>query len=439
MSLMVATPIVLPRRRSGLGLILAAFATAYFGLLVAAQAFVTDPFGYFPVGNTAEGDKALFSIAAFGTYNTALGFRSLNVNFSGSFNTGVGAGTLLLNTADENTASGAGALLSNTSGSENTADGPFALFSNAGGAGNTATGAGALFSNISGDGNTATGGSALYYNIDGINNTATGVLALAQNTSGGSNTATGIDALSSNTDGNDNTAVGALALGSNTTGSDNIALGVLAGDNLTTGDNNIDIGNAGVAAESNTIRVGTTGTQTATYVAGIFGATVTEGVGVIVDTDGQLGTAVSSGRFKDDIQPMDKLSEVILSLKPVTFHYKNSRKDTPQFGLIAEDVAKVDPDLVVRDKNGEIYTVRYDAVNAMLLNEFLKEHEKVEAQHSTIGQLKSSAAKQEAMISELKKDIGVLTAQLKTQAAQIEKVRTQVEVSKAAAQIAANR
>jgi hypothetical protein len=386
-------------RGSGFGFILVAFATVYFGLLVAAQAFVTDPFGYFAVGNTAEGDKALFSIAAFGTYNTAVGFRSLNVNFAGSFNTGVGAGTLLLNTAGENRASGAGALLSNTTGSENTADGAFALFNNAGGAGNTATGARALFSNVSGDSNRADGDSALLNNTDGINNTATGVNALAQNTSGSHNTAVGLDALDLNT-----------------TGSDNIALGILAGDNLTTGDNNIDIGNAGVAAESNTIRVGTARTQTATYVAGIFGATVTEGVGVIVDTDGHLGTAVSSGRFKDDIQPMNKLSQAILSLKPVTFHYKNSKIDIPQFGLIAEDVAKVNPDLVVRDKNGEIYTVRYDAVNAMLLNEFLKEHHKVQKLETTVAQqqqsFQSRLAEQEKQIEALGSGLQKVSAQL---------------------------
>jgi trimeric autotransporter adhesin len=170
----------------------------------------------------------------------------------------------------------------------------------------------------------------------------------------------------------------------NTTGSNNIALGNAAGSDLTTGNNNIDIGNIGVSAESNSIRIGTQGTQTATYVAGIFGATVMDGVSVYVATDGHLGTVISSVRFKKDIQPMDKASEAILALKPVTFHYKTDSMGRSQFGLIAEEVAKVNPDLVVQDKDGKPYTVRYDQVNAMLLNEFLKEHKRVEEQGAII-------------------------------------------------------
>jgi O-acetylhomoserine/O-acetylserine sulfhydrylase-like pyridoxal-dependent enzyme len=162
-------------------------------------------------------------------------------------------------------------------------------------------------------------------------------------------------------------------------------------------------------------------------------------VSVYVATDGHLGTVISSVRFKKDIEPMDKASEAILALKPVTFHYKTDSMGRSQFGLIAEEVAKVNPDLVVQDKEGKPYTVRYDQVNAMLLNEFLKEHERVEEQQTAIAELKSNGAKQEATISELNQEIGVLTAQLKAQAAQIEKVMTQVEGSKAVAQIAANR
>ena len=177
--------------------------------------------------------------------------------------------------------------------------------------------------------------------------------------------------------------MGALFRGSPTAGSDNIALGYLAGQNID-GNDNIDIGNAGVAGESDTTRIG--GTQTRTFIAGINNATVT-GVPVLVDANGQLGVAASSGRFKKEIKPMDKASEAILALKPVTFHYKTDGTNTPQFGLIAEDVAAVNPDLIVRDKDGEIYTVRYDAVNAMLLNEFLKEHHKNEEQELTITRL----------------------------------------------------
>jgi uncharacterized coiled-coil protein SlyX len=241
------------------------------------------------------------------------------------------------------------------------------------------------------------------------------------------------------------TAIGYAAL-FNATGGGNIALGDLAGFDVTTGDSNILIGNRGVAADAATIRIGS-GFQTRTFIAAIRGVTtgVADAVNVVIDSNGQLGTISSSRRFKKEIEPMDKASEDILALKPVTFHYKSDKKDTPQFGLIAEEVATVNPDLVVRDKNGEIYTVRYDAVNAMLLNEFLKEHKtlleeqrKVQEQESTIAELKSDAAKQEAMISQLKNGMDALTAQLKEQAAQIQKVSAQIEASKAASQLVNN-
>jgi Chaperone of endosialidase len=174
----------------------------------------------------------------------------------------------------------------------------------------------------------------------------------------------------------------------NKTGGNNIALGYLAGYNLTSGSNNIDIGNKGVAAEANTIRIGTAGKQTATYVAGISGVTVASGLGVIIDTNGHLGTVVSSERFKDQIKPMDKASEAILALKPVTFRYKKELdpEGIPQFGLIAEQVKQVNSDLAVRDADGKVYTVRSEAVNAMLLNEFLKEHKKVTELEATVVQ-----------------------------------------------------
>src|ERR1700676_3083906 len=202
----------------------------------------------------------------------------------------------------------------------------------------------------------------------------------------------------SNTIGFENTANGVEALLNNTTGIGNIALGVSAGSNLTTGSNNIDIGNQGVAAEANTIRIGTAGNQTATFIAGIYG--VNEGgtpAAVYINSNGQLGTMSSSRRFKKEIKPMDQTSQAILGLQPVTFQYKSDPTGTAQFGLIAEEVAQMDPDLVVRDAQGEIYSVRYEAVNAMLLNEFLKEHRtveeqgrKAEEQERTIAQLKST-------------------------------------------------
>jgi len=267
--------------------------------------------------------------------------------------------------------------------------------------------------------NTAEGTDALFsLTTLGFFNTATGFEALFSNTTGSFNTADGLSALRHNTTGEGNTANGFRALVRNTTGNDNIALGNNAGENLTTGSNNIDIFDRGVAGEANTIRIGKQGTQRTTFIAGISGATVT-GTAVVVDSNGQLGVAPSSQRFKDAIQPMNKASEAILALKPVTFRYKHELdpKGIPQFGLVAEQVEKVNPDLVARDDEGKPYTVRYEAVNAMLLNEFLKEHRKVQEQE---------------------KRIDALTAQLKEQAARIQKVSAQIEVTKPAPQVVNN-
>jgi hypothetical protein len=263
------------------------------------------------------------------------------------------------------------------------------------GGGNTAGGAGALFSITSGLDNTANGAQALYSDTAGSFNTATGYATLGNTIGGNLNTATGNQALTSNTGGTGNTADGTNSLWLNTTGNYNTALGYYAGSNLSTGSYNIDIGNNGVAGESGTIRIGTTN-QTATFIAGINGTPVS-GTAVVVDANGQLGVAPSSARFKNEIKPMDKASEAVLGLKPVTFHYKEEvdPKQVPQFGLVAEEVAKVDPDLVARDSNGKVYTVRYDAVNAMLLNEFLKEHRRVEELEAAVKQLQSTVAKQQ--------------------------------------------
>ena len=346
--------------------------------------------------NTGTGSEALYSNTT-GTNNTAIGgFQTLFSNTTGSQNTATGSFALTNNTAgNDNTATGFDALLTNSTASFNTATGSQALFSNTTGHDNTANGRQALFSNTNGFFNTATASDALFSNTSGSDNTASGVSALTSNTTGSDNTATGLGALSSNNIGSDNTATGVNALNHNTSGSSNIALGVNAGANLTTGSNNIDVGNAGVAGESSVIRIGTKPAQKNAFVAGISGVTVASGVGVIINTQGKLGTVVSSARFKDAIKPMDKASEAILALKPVTFRYKHELdpEGIPQFGLVAEQVEKVNPDLVARDEEGKAYTVRYEAVNAMLLNEFLKEHRKVEELEVAVAKLQSVVQK----------------------------------------------
>jgi len=410
---------------AGRGFLLLALALACFAFSPTPNAFGVSPppDGGYPNNNTAEGFDALLSLTS-GSDNTAIGTDALERNTTGSFNT----------------ANGAGALLENTIGLNNTAIGFEALFSNSNGANNTASGSDALLNNTTGFDNTAAGTNALEKNTTGANNTANGFQALNSNTTGNFNTANGVEALFSNTTGFDNTANGVEALNNNTTGNNNIAMGHLAGQNLTTGSNNIDIGNVGVATEANTIRIGTEGTQAATFMAGISGATVPSGVAVIIDSSGHLGTTKSSARFKEEIKPMENASETILALKPVTFRYKHELDPDgiPQFGLIAEQVEKINPDLVARDEKGQVYTVRYDAVNAMLLNEFLKEHGKVQEQEATIAQLKSAALKQEAVNAEQRKEMEALTASLKVQASQIQKVSVQLELSKLAPQMVVN-
>ncbi len=407
--------------------------------------------------NTANGTAALLSNSdgisnsAFGAFalnsnlggssNTAVGDRTLFLNTTGGFNTATGSFALQANTTgSDNTAVGAGALESNT-GSENTAIGSAALLFNNTGAANTAIGFQALLSN-NGIANTACGHQALVSNTTTDNNTANGFQALFSNTEGSRNTAIGSSALVGNTMGNDNTAIGFGALVNNTTGGNNIALGSSAGA-FVTGNHNIHIGHIGFANDSGTIRIGVPANQAATFIAGVSGATVPGGVTVVVDAGGHLGTIVSSQRFKDDIKPMDKGSEAILALNPVTFRYKKELDPNgiPQFGLVAEHVAKVNPDLVARDAKGELYTVRYEAVNAMLLNEFLKEHKRVQEQQAQITALNSRVVTQEALNAQEKQEfhatiarqdnaIRALIATVKEQAAQIQKVSAQLEVGK---------
>jgi hypothetical protein len=340
-----------------------------FGLLPKAQAVNPPPDGGYPGGNTAEGQNALLNLTS-GGFNTAVGFFSLRSDTEGKFNTGVGAGTLFVNTADQNTAVGAGALL-NTSGGQNTATGAFALFNN----------------------------------TIGLQNTANGIFALFNNTTGSDNTASGLNALASNTTGEGNTAVGDVALVSNTTGNFNTALGLLAGSNVITANNVICIGAAGFDVSDSC------------FIGNIRGASVSpDAIPVFVDSSDKLGTMTSSKRFKKHIKPMDKDSEAILTLKPVTFQYKGDKTGRPQFGLIAEEVAEVNPGLIVRDKEGKPYTVRYEAVNAMLLNEFLKEHRKNEEQEATIAQLKQDF---QSRLADQQKQVEALTTGLQKVSAQL--------------------
>ena len=383
------------------------------------------------VDNTATGASALASNTT-GNTNTATGYQALYSNTTGSDNTANGTAALFSNNGGANTATGFNALYSNTTGGSNTAEGNNSLHNNTTGNTNVAIGESALYSNTTAGSNTATGAYALYLNTTGTQNTANGAAALGLNTSGINNMAVGFFALYFNTTGNSNTALGNNALSANT-GNSNIAVGDSAGINLTTGSNNIDIGNKGVAGEANTIRIGKKGTQTATSIAGIRGTTVADGIGVLIDANGRLGTTTSSARFKKDIQAMDKASEVIHSLRPVTFHYKKELDPAgiPQFGLVAEQVAKVNPDLVARDDQGEPYTVRYEAVNAMLLNEFLKEHRKVQEQDG-------KQKKLEATVAQQKEAIESLIAALKAQAAQIQKVSDQLKTQTVASRVVAN-
>ena len=351
------------------------------GLLPTAQAVVPAPDGGYPNFTTAEGTKALQNLTT-GSANTAVGWFSLFSNTDGSFNTAVGAGTLLFNIGDQATFHGI----------ENTAVGAAALLFNTDGYGNTAVGAAALLNHTHGSANTAIGRSALSDNVDGSQNSALGNQALTRNVSGNQNTALGDQALY------------------HCTGNSNVAVGNDAGGSLSTGNGNVCIGDGvlGVAGESDTTRI-----------RNVY-SSVASGRAVYVNSDNKIGTLASSRRFKDEIRPMYKKSEAILALKPVTFRYKKEVEPNGgamMFGLIAEEVEKVAPELVTRNDKGQVETVRYDAVNAMLLSEFLKEHKTVQEQGATIARLQ--------------KQIEALTAGL-------QRVSAQLEVSKPAPQVVNN-
>ena len=447
---------------------------------------VPPPDGGYPNFTTAEGTNSLKNLTS-GAANTAIGWYSLFTDTTGSFNTGVGAGTLALSAGDENTAIGTAALLLNTA-SGNTAVGSRALLNNTTGgtlgnqgfgvgpnvavgqqalesntvaSANTAVGYQALQSfttgpvgsealglctavgfqalaNATGIANSAFGYQALLANTEGAANTAVGGFALTNNNTGDSNTANGSGALYSNTTGSDNTAIGASSLNDNETGIGNTAIGVRALDSNTTGNFSAALGeNAGinVTTADNVICIGFNvfGANVAEscYIGNIFGKTSAGGSQVFINSDNKLGTITSSKRFKEKIKPMDEASEALFSLKPVAFHYKKQLDPAgvEQFGLIAEDVEKVNADLVVRDKEGKPYSVRYDQVNAMLLNEFLKEHRKNEKQEATIAELKKEL---QANTAQHQKQIEALTAGL-------QKVSAQLEASKPAPQVVLNR
>ena len=461
------------------------------------EAITPPPDGGYPAGNTAEGQAALFSLTT-GAYNTGVGLFSLKSDATGNFNTAIGAGALLTTTADENTATGAATLFSNTTGEANVADGAFALLNNTTGSDNTASGAEALLTNKTGRGNTAAGAQALFSNdgdptnneasfnsafgnnalssnttgyansafgsgaLDlnnsgsfntacgflalggsfalgdgaiptGNENTAIGAFSLSGNIQGFQNTAVGYEALLNNTNGSDNTAVGPEALSLNAAGSFNTALGHQALVNNNTGSGNVGVGeNAGVnvTTASNVICIGTIGGENidnTCYIANIYSnaqpVNGTDPDYVTIASNGKLGRSNlngSSRRFKHDIHPMDKASEVVFALKPVRFRY-NKEYDTSQrlsFGLIAEEVAEVAPDLVGRNKRGEPDSVRYEQINAMLLNEFLKAHRTMGAQQE---------------------QIEALTAELKQQAEQIQRVSDEVEMNRPAPRVASRR
>jgi len=395
--------------------------TATAGSILKGGTRFLHDFGLF---NTFVGSGA-GNFTMTGGLNAAVGSRALQANTTGDDNTAMGVDALAKNTAGgQNTALGASALTSNTTGASNTAVGNFSLVSNTTGNANTATGASALGGNTTGAGNTATGSNALFSNATGNNNTAGGSNALAANTTGSSNTAYGVEALTNSATSDANTAVGMDALRNNTTGANNTALGYFAlvanhlgnsnvalgyaalgnntgdgniavgpnaGANLTAGSNNMYLGAFGVTAESNTIRIGQA--HTTAFFAGIRGVTTgnADAVTVVVDSNGQLGTLNSSRRVKDDIADMGDASRVLMRLRPVTFHYKgdaNPRGRTLQYGLVAEEVAKVSPGLVAHSADGGIETVYYQFLAPMLLNEYQKQQRTIEAQGAEIAELK---------------------------------------------------
>ena len=377
-------------------------------------------------GNTGIGTSALSAITT-GDNNTALGTSALAANTTANGSSAFGWSALAVNTGAQNQAFGTAALFSNTTGTANSAFGLGALHANTTANNNSAFGYGtlydnttgtqnegfgyeALFANTTGNGNAAFGTGALYQNTTGGSSTTTGGnsafgnFALLANTIGSGNTAFGFSALTANTSGNNNVAVGPAALAGLTTGSGNIAVGTGAGGNLNAAESNdIYIGDSGIAGESGTIRIGYIKNISSTYIAGISGKTSANGSEVFVNATGQLGTVKSSLRYKHEIADMGDQSDVLMKLRPVAFYYKPELDDTQtrQYGLVAEEVAKVAPELVVFNQDGTPETVRYHFVNAMLLNEVQKQRQRIEEQQKANEEQSNTIAQQQAQIQDL--------------------------------------
>jgi hypothetical protein len=346
-----------------------------YNTAVGSEALVSNTTGS---TNTAVGLNALFNNTS-GSANSAVGFAALFKNTTGTWNSAFGQGALYSNTTGgNNTASGVNALFENTTGEYNTADGVQALFATTTGGYNTASGYQALYANTTGGGNTAVGATALLSSTTAYNNSAFGSAALHGNTTGAQNAGFGAYSLHQNTVGSNNVAVGYSAMYNNTSGANNVAIGLNAGYNLTSGSNNIDISNEGSAGDSGTIKIGAASTQTKTFIAGIENSKVT-GAAVYVTSSGQLGVLASSERYKTDIAPMGSKTGNLERLRPVTFHLKSDPHGALQYGLIAEEVDKVYPELVIRDDAGQIQGVRYDELAPMLLNEMQQQKTQLKA------------------------------------------------------------
>jgi hypothetical protein len=361
--------------------------------------------------NTAIGHNALRSVTT-GAFNAAAGANALFYNGTGHSNAAFGSNAMFYNSSGYgNAAVGQSALFRNTTGDSNAAVGDSAMRSNTSGAGNAAVGANALRSNTTGYWNVAMGGNALrnnvgsqnsafgrnalYANTSGVRNAAFGIYALRNSTTGAENAALGSHALRSNTTGQQNTALGRLALYNNTSGSRNVAVGLGAGSAQNTGNDNIYLANPGMSGESGQIKIGTVGTHTQATIAGIQGNTVMNGAAVLVNANGTLGTLVSSARFKQDVHDMADASDVLQKLRPVTFHYTEDavggeNASEPQYGLIAEEVAEVAPELVATGADGKPYTVKYHVLPALLLNEIQKQERVITALSARIAALEAA-------------------------------------------------
>ena len=367
--------------------------------------------GNIAIGNNGDsGDLATIRIGSTQTKAYIAGIRGniLNggqavvVDANGQLGVAPGSSPV---PGDNNTALGTGALGSNTvSGNNNTASGWSALALNTVGVQNTANGSGALQANTNGRFNTASGANSLNKNNGGSANTANGVAALQENTTGNNNTASGVNALYNNTSGGNNTASGAGALFNNTTGSSNTAVGSGAGGNWTVGSNNIAVAAPGVAGEAATIRIGEQGVQTRTFIAGIRGTRVNRGQAVQVDANGQLGTSRSSIRYKEDVHSMGDASNPLMNLRPVTFRYKEAEPDGGkpiQYGLIAEEVEKVMPDLVIYNDKGTPESVAYEILPSLLLNEYQKQGRELAAAKARLEAMEAEMAAMRVVLNRL--------------------------------------